>query len=107
MTFARIFIANHIDKIHTLSNETALLKKGTQKAVWIFLPLYCRGLCVSPKEKEKWLQAPDRSARGAYSLIYGDYLFTFYFLLFTFYFLLFTFYFLLFTSYFLLLTFDF
>jgi len=24
MTFALIFIANHIDKIHTLSNETAL-----------------------------------------------------------------------------------
>ncbi len=24
MTFARIFIANGIDKIHTLSNETAL-----------------------------------------------------------------------------------
>ncbi|BAY96880.1 hypothetical protein NIES37_08170 [Tolypothrix tenuis PCC 7101] len=28
MTFARIFIANHIDKIHTLSNESALLFKG-------------------------------------------------------------------------------
>ncbi|MDZ7959800.1 MAG: hypothetical protein RMY34_18280 [Aulosira sp. DedQUE10] len=28
MTFARIFIANGIDKIHTLSNESALLAKG-------------------------------------------------------------------------------
>jgi hypothetical protein len=28
MTFARIFIANGIDKIHTFSNETALLFKG-------------------------------------------------------------------------------
>ncbi|MDZ7958665.1 MAG: hypothetical protein RMY34_12425 [Aulosira sp. DedQUE10] len=28
MTFARIFIANGIDKIHTLSNESALLIKG-------------------------------------------------------------------------------
>jgi hypothetical protein len=28
MTFARIFIANGIDKIHTLSNESALLHCG-------------------------------------------------------------------------------
>ncbi|BAY25882.1 hypothetical protein NIES2100_56900 [Calothrix sp. NIES-2100] len=28
MTFALIFITNHIDKIHTITNETALLFKG-------------------------------------------------------------------------------
>ncbi|OUL19562.1 hypothetical protein BV378_32605 [Nostoc sp. RF31YmG] len=28
MTFALIFIANHIDKIHIITNETALLFKG-------------------------------------------------------------------------------
>ncbi|MDZ7959965.1 MAG: hypothetical protein RMY34_19125 [Aulosira sp. DedQUE10] len=31
MTFARIFIANGIDKIYTLSNESALLAKGGRR----------------------------------------------------------------------------
>jgi len=39
MTFARIFITNDIDKIHTLSNESALLIKGGNKKNSVPSPL--------------------------------------------------------------------
>jgi hypothetical protein len=31
MTFALIFIANHIDKIHIITNETALVLGGVER----------------------------------------------------------------------------